>query len=105
MLSEFKKPIANIAGMGSALQGVVNDYNGDFKVMRKRQTILKTLTLGEVVSFSRKLLKTNRKRLAVLYVPKGVQHDLKAAPRAYTVMRAPKHPNGRMFMHSYGSFV
>jgi insulysin len=83
MLSAFSKPIQNVQAMGSTLEGIVKDYDGDFSTMKKRKALLEGLTLDMIVKVAEKVLGTqNKRRLAVFYTPTKVPHD--AAPSPYT---------------------
>jgi len=83
MLSAFSKPIQNVQAMGSTLEGIVKDYDGDFSTMKKRKALLEGLTLDMIVKVAEKVLGTqNKRRLAVFYTPNKVPHD--AAPSPYT---------------------
>ena len=73
MLSEFEKPVANIAGMAGILQDVVENYDGDFNVFKERQTVIKEMTIERIKAAAARLFSTsNTRRLAVLYSPDGV---------------------------------
>jgi insulysin len=73
LLSEFDKPIANIAGMAGILQDVVENYDGDFNVFKERQTIIKEMTIERIKSAAARMFSSsNTRRLAVLYSPDGV---------------------------------
>jgi len=110
MLADYKKPIQTIAEMGSALQNIVMSYDGDFSVMLKRRSILRTLTLGEVKAVAQKVYNLrNQRRLASLYTPKDVPTDLHLAPATYRLMKETElHPSKMTASASsaeYGEFV
>jgi len=80
MLSAFSKPIQNIYGMGSTLEGIIKDYDGDFNVMKKRKKNLETLTRDDIVAAATKLLgPQNKRRIAVFYTPSKTSLDAPAA--------------------------
>jgi len=73
LLAEFSKPIANIAEMASTLKTVVKDYDGDFEAFMKRAQIIKGMTIERITSAAEKMFgPSNKRRLAVLYSPRGV---------------------------------
>eukprot|EP00658_Telonema_sp_P-2_P064119 TRINITY_DN529_c0_g1_i9.p1 TRINITY_DN529_c0_g1~~TRINITY_DN529_c0_g1_i9.p1 ORF type:complete len:951 (+),score=274.06 TRINITY_DN529_c0_g1_i9:137-2854(+) len=87
LLSEFTKPIANIAGMASLMEKVTKEYDGDFLVFKKKQNIISEMTIDRVkASAVRMLGSENKRRLAVLYSPTGV--DAGAVPTDYKAYNA-----------------
>eukprot|EP00656_Telonema_subtile_P058549 TRINITY_DN9951_c0_g1_i2.p1 TRINITY_DN9951_c0_g1~~TRINITY_DN9951_c0_g1_i2.p1 ORF type:complete len:251 (-),score=67.19 TRINITY_DN9951_c0_g1_i2:85-837(-) len=82
LLSEFSKPIANIAGMAGILQEVVKDYDGDFDAFKKRQRIIQEMSMHKIEAAATKMFATtNQRRLAVLYSPDSVSPGV--VPAAY----------------------
>merc|ERR1712224_1170903 len=67
-------------GMGSTLEGIIKDYDGDFNVMKKRKKNLETLTRDDIVAAATKLLgPQNKRRIAVFYTPSKTSLDAPAA--------------------------
>merc|ERR1712227_1177360 len=86
MLSQFSKPIQNIYGMGSTLEGIIKDHGGDFDVMKKRKKNLETLTRDDTVAAAKKVLSPqNKRRIAVFYTPKKVALDSPA--KSYSLFK------------------
>jgi secreted Zn-dependent insulinase-like peptidase len=82
LLSEFSKPIANIAEMAGLLREVVKDYDGDFEAFLKREQIIKGMTIERITAAAEKMFgESNKRRLAVLYSPDGVSAG--AVPKQY----------------------
>ena len=83
MLSGFEKPIQNIGGMASILEGIIKEYDGDFNAEKKKKLILERMTRDTIVQVANKVLHPNNKRrFAVLYSPDGVPTDTTPDPYA-----------------------
>jgi len=75
-LSSYKTPNNNIESISSTMQTLIDNYDGDFRTLEKKQKITQDLEYEEVLAVAEKVFSAkNKRRLAVGYTKKGEKLD------------------------------
>lgn len=75
-LSSYKTPNNNIESISSTMQTLIDNYDGDFRTLEKKQQITEDLKYEEVLAVAEKVFAAkNKRRLAVGYTKKGEKLD------------------------------
>jgi len=82
-LQTYKTPNNNIGSMKGLMETLLQNYNGDFTTMQKKQEITKDLTYQTVLDVAKKVFKGNNKQLAVAYTHQDDKLDSDKMPKEF----------------------